>query len=202
MEYVALAAIIAGLSLIPAFGPPSWIALVALYVQWHLALVPAVIVAAFSTTAGRMVLARGTRLVRRYLSASTRLHLAALGATIRRRRAGALFGIGLFLVSPFPSAQLWEGAGLLRLPLVPLGVAFAFGRMITFTFYLSAAHLAAEPLGDLITAGVRSPISIAVNAVLLLLLVGISRIHWLQILNRKSGDPEPRDVKEPAARVR
>ena len=194
MEYLALAAIIVGLSLIPAFGPPSWIALVALYVQWHLALVPCVIIAAISTTAGRMVLALGTRAIRRYLSPSTRLHLAALAETIRRRRAGALLGVALFLVSPFPSAQLWEGAGLLRLPLIPLGIAFVCGRMVTFTIYLSAAHLAAEPLGDLITAGVRSPISIAVNVALLLLLVGISRIHWIEILNR--------GVKKPAAHVR
>lgn len=55
-----------------------------------------------------------------------------------RRRAAA--GLGLFALSPLPSAQLFVAAGLLRVRLVPLTLAFFSGRLISYSLYVGGAE--------------------------------------------------------------
>ncbi len=191
INYLILAGVIFGLGLLPAFGPPSWTALVLMYFQLDLAAIPSVVVAAIATTLGRVTLALGTRLLRSRLSENRRQHLSAISDAIRRRRVGAFAGLSLFLVSPLPSAQLWEAAGLLEAPLMPIALAFAVGRLVSSALYISAAHVVHRSLGSVITDQFTSPVALAVNAGLILMVVLIARINWLKVLGRESPAVEP-----------
>jgi hypothetical protein len=185
INYLILGGTIYALSVIPAFGPPSWTALVILHLELHLAVLPSVLVGAVSTTAGRATLAIVTRMIRDHLSETRRRHLTAVSEALRRRKASAIAGVGLFLVSPLPSAQLWEGAGLLKLPLLPLATAFVCGRIFTFSLYLSVAHVAERSLQALLTNQLTSPVAIAMNVVLVLALLAVGRINWIEVLDHR-----------------
>ena len=107
-----------------------------------------------------------------------------------RRRAAA--GLGLFALSPLPSAQLFVGAGLLRVQLVPLTLAFFSGRLISYSLYVGGATLASDSLAEVIRRSLGSPLGIALQLVMLAALVGLVRVDWARVLKRGSGEtPNP-----------
>jgi len=57
----------------------------------------------------------------------------------------AIAGLGLFAVSPMPSAQLFVAAALLAVPLLPLTAAFFAGRFATYTMYVSRWSECGDP---------------------------------------------------------
>lgn len=82
--------------------------------------------------------------------------------------------MGLFALSPLPSAQLFVAAGLVDAPLVPLIAAFFAGRLVSYTIYVTAASS----------------------------LVALLRVDWAQILTGHRGlhDGE-RHAAEPSQQV-
>jgi hypothetical protein len=56
-KYIALAAVVFGINLLPAFGPPTWAVLVLYRLNSNLAAVPLVLVGAVAAASGRFVLA-------------------------------------------------------------------------------------------------------------------------------------------------
>ena len=97
-------------------------------------------------------------------------------------RGKAVAGLGLFALSPVPSAQLFVAAGLLRVPLVPLTVAFFAGRLVSYSLYVGAASAARESLGSVMTDVFASPFGVAMQLVMLLLLVLLVRVDWARVL--------------------
>src|SRR5690242_12202790 len=115
-----VAAAVFGVNLLPAFGPPTWAVLVLLSLHTDLSSPVLVVVGALSAAAGRLLLARGTRLFSDRLSDRTRTNLEAASELVTRRRGRAVAALALFALSPVPSAQLFEAAGLMKVRLVPL----------------------------------------------------------------------------------
>ncbi len=173
-------------NLLPAFGPPTWSLLVFFKLQYDLPIVPMVLGGALCAASGRLLLARGSGRFRQRLSAERREHLSVAAAALtadRRRSAGAL---GLFALSPVPSAQLFVAAGLLDLRLLRLTAAFFAGRLVSYTIYVSGAALAHERLGDVLGDAFASPVGIALQIAMLLALVALLRIDWTSRLARRS----------------
>jgi hypothetical protein len=165
-------------NLLPAFGPPTWAVLVFFKLRYDLPVVPMVLGGALCAACGRLVLADASRRLRSRFSPERREHLAAAADALtgdRRRTAGAL---GLFALSPVPSAQLFVAAGLLDLHLLRLTAAFFTGRLVSYTIYVSGAALARESLGDVFGKAFTSPIGIALQIVMLLGIVALLRIDW------------------------
>jgi uncharacterized membrane protein YdjX (TVP38/TMEM64 family) len=165
-------------NLLPAFGPPTWAVLVFLKLEYDLPVLPMVVGGALCAASGRLVLARGSRLFRDRLSNERREHLNAAAAALTgnpRRSAGAL---GLFALSPVPSAQLFVAAGLLDLRLLRLTAAFFAGRLVSYTIYVSGAALAHESLGDVLGDAFSSPVGIGVQIAMLLALGALLSIDW------------------------
>lgn len=186
MHYLAVAGIVFAVNLMPALGPPSWAVLALLLLNWHLNLAALVIIGALSAGAGRYVLARATRALRGHLSEKRRDNLTAAQELITRRRAGTVLGVGLFALSPLPSAQLFEAAGLLALPLVPLTLAFFAGRLVSYSIYVSTVAVAQRSYGDVLTSALRSPVGIALQVALLVGLVLLARIDVRGIIARRA----------------
>jgi membrane protein YqaA with SNARE-associated domain len=185
-EYLVLFAIVLGINLMPAFGPPTW-SVIVLYGLQSDQPVPAIVLTAASAAAlGRFLLAHGFRLIGDRLSDETRANLAAARAAVEQNRRNAILALGLFALSPVPSAQLFEAAGLARVKLLGFTAAFFVGRTISYSIYaLGAYGIRNSNLGDVFVDHLTSPVGIAIQVGMILLLVLFARLDWARILAKK-----------------
>ena len=103
--------------------------------------------------------------------------LAAARAMIERHRRGTLIGLAFFALSPVPSAQLFEAAGLMNVRLLRFTLAFFLGRVVTYAIYgTTARKLQYASVGQAFERALTSPWGIAIQlaAIALLVLLGPS----------------------------
>jgi uncharacterized membrane protein YdjX (TVP38/TMEM64 family) len=182
--FAVVAAVAFGLNLIPAFGPPTWALLVVLELNWDINSVVLVLAGAVGAATGRFVLATTTRHFRGRFSEERRENLSVVADRLTASRGRAIAGLGLFALSPVPSAQLFEAAGLLAVPLVPLTLAFFAGRLVSYSLYVAAAKAAEDTAGDVFRQALTSPWAIAIQVVLIAGLVALTRVDWKRVLDR------------------
>jgi membrane protein YqaA with SNARE-associated domain len=194
-EYLLLAAVVLGVNLLPAFGPPTWAVLVFFRVQRGLAPVPLVLIGAVAAATGRLLLAYGSRRLRPRLSRRYLANVDAAQEALAGGRRRALAGLGLFALSPIPSAQLFVGAGLMRVPLLPLTAAFFTGRLVSYSLYVAAASAARHSLHSILARGFASPLGIALQILMLAALVALVQVDWARLLRHP-----PRGDSDPASR--
>jgi uncharacterized membrane protein YdjX (TVP38/TMEM64 family) len=178
--------VIFGVNLLPAFGPPTWAVLVFFKVRYGLDTVPLVLLGGVAAASGRFALAAGAARFHDRLSADRRASLKAAADAIGagKRRSAAM--LGLFALSPVPSAQLFLAAGLLQLRLVPLTLAFFAGRLVSYTLYVTAASAASKTVSGLVGKSLGSPVAIAVQVAMLAALVALARVDWRKIVARRA----------------
>jgi uncharacterized membrane protein YedE/YeeE len=202
LAYLALAGIVFGVNLLPAFGPPTWSLLVFFRLQSQIPAVPLVLIGALAAAGGRLVLALASRRFRDRLSAERRSHLTAASDALAGGRKRAVAGLGLFALSPLPSAQLFVAAGLVAAPIVPLTAAFFAGRIVSYAIYVAAASAVSHSLGSIIANSFTSPMGIALQIAMLAALVALVRIDWAKHLTRRrtarkgGSDDEPQGPSE------
>lgn len=198
-QLLVVSAVVFAVNLMPAFGPPNVLVLVFFKLNWDLDPVALVVIGAFSSGAGRYVLAATVNRVGGHLSAQRRASLQAAGDYLAGRRDRAYAVLGVFLVSPLPSAQLFEAAGLMGLRLLPLTAAHVLGRLVSFSVYIAVADVAERSLGATLTAALTSPVGIAIQVVLLIGVVMLARIDWTKYVPGAQ-EPPHRDAPGPARR--
>jgi uncharacterized membrane protein YdjX (TVP38/TMEM64 family) len=184
VRYLLLFAIVFGVNLLPAFGPPTWTLLVFARLNWHLEPVAIVLIGAVAAMSGRYALAFGTRHFRRWMSDKRRANLQAADDLLFAKKGRAWAVLALFVVSPLPSAQLFVAAGLLDVALVPLTLAFFVGRLVSYSIYVAAATLAEHQFGGLLRNALGSPWSIALQLLLLAGTAALPFVNWSQIRDR------------------
>ena len=182
--YLVLVLVVLGVNLMPALGPPTWVVLVLFRLHEHLAVIPLVALGAVSAVTGRVLLALGARWAARWLPPARVASLQAAGELLRRRRLSSALGLGLFLLSPLPSAQLFEAAGVMRLALRPLAAAFLAGRLVSYSLYAGAATAAERSLGDALRNSLTSWPSIVLQVALVVGVWLLSRIDWMSRLTK------------------
>ena len=189
--------VVFAVNLLPAFGPPTWAVLISLKFSLDLDAVPLVLSGAVAAALGRLCLAYGARHLRGRLSHERLENLDAAKELVTGSRGRALAGLGLFAVSPLPSAQLFVAAGLVNAPLPTLTAAFFAGRLVSYSLYVGAASAAAASLGSLVASSLTSPLGIALQLLMLASVVALMRIDWVGLLNRHSPS-RPAADREPA----
>lgn len=154
--------------------------------------VPLVILGAVSAATGRFVLAHAFRALRHQLPQKTINNLsAAREVLIERGKGRAYVLLGLFLVSPLPSAQMFEAAGLLMIPLPPLMLAFMCGRLFSYSMWVGGATaLRNTGVGDIMKEGFGSPWAISLQVVLIVGVIMLTQIDWSKYSKRQSPEPE------------
>jgi uncharacterized membrane protein YdjX (TVP38/TMEM64 family) len=184
-EYLILFGIVLGVNLLPAFGPPTW-AIIVIYGLGTRLPVPAIVLTgAVAAATGRYALARAFRLLGGHVPDKVKRNLAALGGALAGRKRNAIIALGVFALSPLPSAQLFEAAGLTRLPLLPFTAAFFVGRTISYSIYaLTAKTVAHSSLGTELRHSITSPVGIAIDLAMIVLLVVLARVDWEKRLGR------------------
>jgi uncharacterized membrane protein YdjX (TVP38/TMEM64 family) len=186
IDIIALAGVVLFFNLMPAFAPPTWAALVLFSLNTELHPIVIVAVGAIFAGTGRYLLARATGLFRNRISKKSLSNLEAAQTLLTENTSRKLITIGMFVISPLPSAQLFEAAGLMGVRLLPLTIAFFSGRIVTYNFYVfGASELKAHGIGDLITKEFTSVWAILFQVVMIASVVLITRIDWKRFLPTK-----------------
>lgn len=179
MTYLVVFAVVFGINLLPAFGPPTWAVLVLFYLHGDLVEIALVPTGAVAAATGRVALARATRGIGQHLPGKQRRNLAAAGSVLLGRRAGSVAALALFALSPIPSAQLFEAAGLIRARLTTFTVAFFAGRLVSYSIYVGGAHaLKSTDASEVITGSLTSPVGVLLQLVMLAALVALAQVDW------------------------
>jgi uncharacterized membrane protein YdjX (TVP38/TMEM64 family) len=197
MAYVWVLLVVLGVNLMPAFGPPTWTILVLYRFRSDLNPVVLVLVGALGAAVGRLVLGYATRAMRSHISDKRRDSLDALRERLEKHRRSGLLALFLFALSPLPSAQLFEAAGLTGVPLPPLTLSFFTGRLVSYSLYVAGASaLKTSSAGSLIADSFTNPIGIALQVTFLVLVVLLGRIDW----RRRLGDHRETPKDPPSRR--
>ena len=189
MDYLILFLVVLGVNLMPAFGPPTWTILVLFSLNTNMSHAPVVIAGAIAAALGRYLLARASRLVGNRLPARSRRNLKAAREALERSKGSTVLALGIFAVSPLPSAQLFEAAGLSGVRLLPFTAAFFAGRIVSYAFYtFSAADIGDSSLGEAFAKQFTRPLGLALQVALIALVIAMAKIDWGKLLaSRRPG---------------
>jgi len=179
MNLINLGLVVFACNLAPMFAPPTWSILVYFIITHELNTAAVVLIGAMAAGLGRYLLALATRALRNYIPEKARKNLYDAGQVLETDNKRKFGTLALFIVSPLPSAQLFEAAGLMHMNLKRLTLAFFSGRIFTYTFYAtSASQLKATDLGNVISNAFKSPYAWALQLFSIGIIYLISRIDW------------------------
>ena len=177
--------IVFGINLLPAFGPPTWSIIVFYGLNSDLPIALIVLVSAIAAASGRLALAYGFRYLRGWLPQKLKHNLEGAREVLEKRQRGASLGLGLFALSPLPSAQLFEAAGLAGIRLLGFTAAFFVGRVISYSIYAASAKgIRGTTLGDAFASSLTSPWGIALQIGMLILLALLTQVDWRRFAPR------------------
>lgn len=179
-QYVVIFIVVLLCNLVPAFAPPTWSVLVFFSLHNQVPAWALVLLGVLGATIGRYGLAWTFRKFRHRLPASYIANMENASSHLVRSKGHTLALISLFLISPLSSAQLFEAAGIMRrIALLPLCLAFAAGRIFTYSSYVYGAQaLQATSLGEIIMRNITSPGAIAIQLLTILGLVALGNVKW------------------------
>jgi membrane protein YqaA with SNARE-associated domain len=190
MNLINLGILVFLCNLAPLLAPPTWSIIVYFLITHDLNPAAAVVISALAAGSGRYLLAISTRALRNFIPEKARKNLFDAGVVFdenRNRRYGL---IALFILSPLPSAQLFEAAGLMHMNLKRLTLAFFSGRIITYSIYATGAYsLKFTNFGHLLTDAFRSPISWVLQLFSIALIFLLSKIDWKKFIKPSSLSP-------------
>lgn len=167
---------------IPAFMPPTWAVLAVFRITADPPLLPLTVGGAAMSAVGRMALALLSRRLGAHLPETDRKNAVALGRWVnrhRRWRGVIIFG---YCLAPLPSNPIFIAAGVGRVPLLPVTLAFFTSRAIADTFWVWTADRVSDNLGSVFTDQLTSWKSIAVQIVTIVLVVLVFRLPWMRWL--------------------
>lgn len=186
-DYLILFAIVLAVNLMPAFGPPTWSIIILYGLSFDVPLPGIVLTGAAAAALGRYGLATSFRWLRRFVSDQTRRNLEAAKAALEKNKRRGVMALALFALSPVPSAQLFEAAGLTGTRLLPFTLAFFAGRLVSYSIYAGTAGVIEHyTLGDAFRESLTSPLGIAAQVAMLAALVALGKVDWARWLGGKA----------------
>jgi hypothetical protein len=179
-NYLLAAIVIFVANTVPAFAPPTWLILVFFSLRHGLDPVALVLIGVTCAVSGRAILAYTFRAIRRWLPKGYVSNMENIGIYIDGHSSRVIGLLALFFLSPVSSAQLFEAAGIIKsIALRPLLVAFAGGRLISYSIYVSGAAVLKETsIGEIAKRELTSPEAIFVQALLIIGLIALGNIKW------------------------
>jgi len=187
MPDIALAMLVVFIvNTMPALMPPTWAILTFLHFALGVPAWPLAIGGAVAAAAGRSVLAL---LARRYgtraLAPERRESIARLGRYLdARARWAAPLAMLIYSFGPIPSNQLFIAAGLARMKLPPITLAFLGGRLLSYPLWIGVAHTAVDRFDELFIRHLTNLPALLLEGLLIGLLVLFTRINWEDLVRR------------------
>lgn len=194
-ELLILFAIVLAVNLMPAFGPPTWSIIVLYSLNTDLPVAATVGTGALAAASGRYLLACVFRLLGDRVPEKMRRNLAAAREAFERRKRAGILALGVFALSPVPSAQLFEAAGLAKVRLFAFTVAFFAGRLVSYTFYaVTAQTVRSQTVGEAWTENLTSPAGVVLQLAMIAAILALSTVDWERRLRKgRPGAAGPRD---------
>ena len=171
------------INVVPAFMPPTWSVMAAFHVIGNLPILPLTLTSAATSALGRLVLAVGSEHGSHFLPEHDRENAIALGRWINKHRRWRDPIVFLYCLGPFPSNPLFIAAGVGRIPLLPVTIAFAISRAIANTFWVWTAGAVSTNIGGQFTKQLTSWQSIVLQIAALAVVVLLFRLPWARILH-------------------
>ncbi len=183
LAYLAIVVLLFNLA--PAFAPPTWTVLVFFALNSDLPPWLIVIVGAICAGTGRYNLARLTSLVGSRLKGKSLRNLQSAKAALEGKSSRKFAMLAFFVISPLPSAQLFEAAGLIGAKILPLTIAFFSGRIVTYSFYVAgASQLKAKGIADLVTEQFSSGWAVIFQIAMIAAVLLLTRVNWSHLLEK------------------
>ncbi len=171
-------------NIIPLFMPPSWLLLSFFRIHYHLPIWLLTPGGALCSTAGRCVLAIGSRkLGGRFLPEKERRNVTNLGEFIRHKKL-SFIGVLFYAFGPIPSSHLFIAAGLAKLNLKVVAAAFFLGRLVSYTVLVAGAGAVGDQLIPLFKKQFGSWVAYATAAIAVAFLIALVKIDWRKALGR------------------
>lgn len=178
-QYFVLAGLVFGINLLPAFAPPTWAILAFYKLNTNLDTVAIIAIGVVTAASGRYILARVTRLFRYKLKKQYVENLESARSRLSRGSRGWILYFLFFVISPLPSAQVFEAAGLMNVQLFPITIAFAFGRSISYSVSVfSASTLKEHAMSKLVLDTIKSPWGIALQLACIVGIYFLLKVDW------------------------
>lgn len=185
-RYIVLGVFVFGLNIIPAFAPPTWMVLAFYYLKFHLLLVPVVLIGAAAATLGRVVL---YILARNYFGnlfpKKSLENLHVLGKFIESHENLTIPVVLTYAFLPISSNQMFITAGLSGLRIRLIAFSFLIGRLISYTFWISAAHKIVNSLEAIFSIHFSNLGALIAQVLGFVVIIFISKIKWKKYLRVK-----------------
>src|SRR5579863_9039502 len=179
--------VVLGLNLLPAFAPPTWVALSFFSYKFPDNDIPMLaLVGATAATLGRVVLAKSARILVRgkLLNAETRQNIDAIKEKLEGKRTLTAGVVLFYAFSPLPSNYLFIGYGLTTLELRVLALPFFLGRLIGYNLWAHLGSAAAHKLAIEAPLNYMSAYFVAVQVACLGAVYVFTRIDWRVLLEK------------------
>lgn len=185
--YLIAVALILLLNVLPAFAPPTWMALVFFLFHYDTNPIALVVLGVISATTGRAILAWYFRKFSHLVPTRFSQNMEDAGSYFTDHTSKRFAFLALFFFSPISSAQLFEAAGLMKtVSLKPLLAAFAAGRSFTYSTYVTGASvIAASSYGEIFISQLKSPWAIGVQVLMIAGLIALGSIDWKKRLQTR-----------------
>jgi len=184
-HYYILALLVFALNLLPAFAPPTMAVLIFYKLNTDLDTAAIIAIGVLAASSGRYILALGTRALRSKLKREYRENLEHLGEVVNRNSKSIILYFLFFLISPLPSAQVFEAAALMNARLVPITITFLIGRSISYSLYVAgAATLKEHAMSNVLLDSMKSPWGITIQLIALGCLYLLLKVDWSKRLPR------------------
>ncbi len=180
---IILGILIYVINVIPVFMPPTWTILAFYYINFHPPLLPTVIIGALAATLGRITLYYISKNnFRGFFSKESLGNYDALGDFFKKRQK---LSIPLFLTYaffPISSNYVYIAAGLAKVDIKILAASFFVGRLMSYSFWVTASHIVTTRIEDVFSSHVSNISVIIFELAGLAVVILIGKIKWKQIL--------------------
>jgi len=140
--YAGVFFLIFAMNIVPVLMPPTWIVLSTLYFLFpqQFSLIPLVVLGAFASTLGRVVLCRIGTLSRRIMSDERKRSMDAAGRALKSTKYGGLVMTFIYALSPLPSNAYFLTMGTMKCHFFSIFLGFWLGRLVSYSITTAAAN--------------------------------------------------------------
>ncbi len=167
--YAGVFFLIFAMNVVPVLMPPTWIVLSTLYFLFpqQFSLIPLVVLGAFASTLGRVILCRIGTLSRRIMSDERRRNMETAGRALKSTKYGGFVMTFLYALSPLPSNAYFLTMGTMKCHFFSIFVGFWLGRLVSYSITTAAANtvftsLAAVFINQIIAVALLDSLALAV----------------------------------------
>jgi len=180
---IALAVLIYIINVIPVFMPPTWTILAFYYIHFHPPLLLTIIIGALFATLGRITLYFISKNhFRRFFSKQSLENYDALGNFFTKKQKLSIPIFLTYAFFPISSNYVYIAAGLAKIDIKILAGSFFVGRLISYSFWVTASHIVFTKVEDIFSNHISNFSVIIFELVGLTVIILIGRIKWKKIL--------------------